>query len=44
MHRAIRIAFFFALVYCIIYAEINNRDNQFACYSGSENTGQRFCA
>jgi len=24
MHRAIRIAFFFALVYCIIYAEINS--------------------
>jgi nicotinamide riboside transporter PnuC len=25
MHRAIRIAFFFALVYCILYAAINNR-------------------
>jgi probable HAF family extracellular repeat protein len=24
MHRAIRIALFFALIYCILYAEINN--------------------
>jgi hypothetical protein len=24
MHRAIRIAFFFALIYCILYAEINS--------------------
>ena len=28
MHRAIRIALFFALIYCILYAEINNAFEQ----------------
>jgi hypothetical protein len=27
MRRAIRIAFFFALIYCIIYAEINREQH-----------------